>query len=157
MSESVPRRSVTKRIVFVLAGFLAFALVWLVAVRLAVMNIFQSIETQKAGGLSAVVPFSSYSVDSDKSTTWGRVWISRSASLQLHTDSFDQSVEKLHGVVATHQGYLEDLRTESRTGSGRTLFATVSVPSADFDAALADLKASGSGTDESRTPPETAA
>lgn len=143
MSESAPRRSVTKRIAFVLAGFLAFALVWVVAVRLAVMNIFKGIETQKATGLSAIVPFSSYSADSDKLTTWGSIWISRTASLQLHTDSFDQSVERLHGVVATHHGYLEDLRTESRSGSGRTLFARVSVPSADFDAALDDLKALG--------------
>ena len=75
--------------------------------------------------------------------TWGSIWVSTSASLQLHTDSFDRSVEKLHGVVATHHGYLEDLRTESRSGNGRTLSASISVPSADFEVTLADLKTLG--------------
>jgi hypothetical protein len=143
MPESSPRRWLTKRILVVSGGLLALALVWVVAVRLAVMNVFRSIETQKGTGLSAMVPFSGYSVDSDKLTTWGTVWISRSASLQMHTDSFDRSVEKLHGAVATHRGYLEDLRTESRSGNGRTLSATVSVPSADFEVTLADLKTLG--------------
>lgn len=143
MPESSPSRSLKKRILLVFGGLLGFTLVWVVAVRLAVMNIFRGIETQRATGLSAIVPFSSYSVDSDKSTPWGSIWISRSASLQMHTDSFDRSVEKLHGAVATHHGYLEDLRTESRSGNGRTLFATVSVPSVDFEATLADLKMLG--------------
>lgn len=143
MPESSPHRSVTKRIMFVFGGLVVFGLVWVVAVRLAVMNIFRGIETQKATGLSAMVPFSSYSSDADKSTTWGSMWISRSASLQMRTDSFDRSVEKLHGAVATHHGYLEDLRTESRSGNGRILSATVSVPSADFEATLVDLKTLG--------------
>jgi multidrug resistance efflux pump len=56
---------------------------------------------------------------------------------------FDQSVEGLHRMVAAHHGYLEDLRTESRFGSGRTLSANLSVRSADFDATLSDLKMLG--------------
>jgi hypothetical protein len=142
MPDPSPRRSVTKRIVIVLAGFLAFILVWVVAVRVAVMNIFRGIETQRASGLSAIASFPSYFAKSDL-TMWGSAWISKSASLQMHASNFDQSVEALHRIVATHHGYLEDLRTESRYGNGRVLSASVSVPSADFDAALTDLKMLG--------------
>lgn len=143
MPDPSPRRSVTKRILLVLAGLLAFTLVWVIAVRLAVENIYRGIETQRASGLSAIAgPFSNYSAASDL-TTWGSTWISKSASLQMHAMNFDQSVEALHRIVAAHQGYLEDLRTESRSGFGRGLSANVSVPSSDFDATLVDLKTLG--------------
>jgi len=137
-----PRRSLKRRIVLVVAGLLAFTLLWVVAVRLAVENIFRGIEAQKAAGLSAIEPFSSYSVDSD-STSWGNTWISKSASLHMHVISFDPSVEGLHHTVAAHHGYLEDLRTASRPRYGRTLSASVSVPSTDFDATVSDLKTLG--------------
>jgi hypothetical protein len=143
MSDPLLRRSLKKRIVLVVVGLLAFTLVWVVAVRLAVENIYRGIETQRASGLSAIAgPLTNYSlaVDSDK---WGSAWISKSASLQVHAMDFDQSVEGLHRMVAAHHGYLEDLRTESRFGSGRTLCANLSVRSADFDATLSDLKMLG--------------
>jgi len=143
MSDPSPRRSLTTRIVLALAGLLAFTLMWVVAVRLAVENIYRGIETQRASGLSAIAgPLTNYPLASD-SDKWGSTWISKTAALQMHAMNFDQSVEGLHRTVATHQGYLEDLRTESRFGSGRTLSANVSVPSADFDAALSDLKTLG--------------
>src|SRR5262249_49196238 len=143
MPDSSRRRSLTKRILLVVAGLLAFTLVWVVAVRLAVENIFRGIETQKATGLAAIGPFSTYSAASDLTTTWGSIWISKSAALQMHAINFDQFVEELHRIAAAHHGYLEDLRTESRFGSGRTLSASVSVPSSDFDGTLDDLKALG--------------
>ncbi len=49
----------------------------------------------------------------------------------------------LHQLVSVHQGYLEDLRTGSRSGFGRALCASVSVPSGDFEAALCDMKTLG--------------
>ncbi len=61
-------------------------------------------------------------------------------------DSFfgiDPFVAALHQLVSVQQGYLEDLRTESRSGFGRALSASVSVPSGDFDAALSDMKTLG--------------
>jgi hypothetical protein len=45
--------------------------------------------------------------------------------------------------VAGHHGYLEDLRTESRTGAGRALGATISVPTEEFDGTLLDLQKLG--------------
>ena len=70
-------------------------------------------------------------------------WIARSADLRARSSSFDRSLASLHQTVSVHHGYLEDLRTESRSGFGRALAATVSVPSSDFDATLADLKTLG--------------
>jgi hypothetical protein len=143
MPNPSPRRSLAKRIALVVAGLLAFTLVWVAAVRLAVENIYRGIETQKASGLSAIAgPFSSYSVDSD-STTWGSTWISKSASVHMHAINFDQSVQGLYRIVAAHHSYLEDLRTESRPGHGRALSANVSMPSTDFDTTLSDLKTLG--------------
>ena len=46
-------------------------------------------------------------------------------------------------MVTAHHGYLEDLRTESHSGHGRALAATVSVPSNEFEATLAELKTLG--------------
>jgi len=61
----------------------------------------------------------------------------------MRTSAFEASVHLLNRVVAAHHGYLEDLRTQSRSGSGRTLSASVSVPSSDFEPALSDLKTLG--------------
>ncbi len=70
-------------------------------------------------------------------------WIARSADLRARSSAFDHSLASLHQIVSAHHDYLEDLRTESRSGYGRALAATVSVPSNDFDATLADLKTLG--------------
>src|SRR5260370_30966012 len=73
----------------------------------------------------------------------GEPWIARSADLRARSSGFDRSLASLHEIVSTHHGYLEDLRTESRSGYGRALAATISVPSSDFDATLAHLKTLG--------------
>ena len=142
MSELSPRRSLSKRILLILGGLVAFTLVFFIAVRLAVTGIFMGIEANKAIGLSSVSPFTSYSSSHDL-ITWGSIWVSRSASLDMRTTSFDKSVEALHRFVASHHSYLEELRTEHRSGEGRALSAGVSVPATDFESALSDLKSLG--------------
>src|SRR5260370_41595249 len=149
ISESSPRRSLPRRILLILGAFIAFTLVFVIAVRLAVMGIFKGIEQNKATGLSAV----SWDAGSMLSTGGLGVaayqkgaaepWIARSADLRARSSAFDHSLALLHQIVSAHHGYLEDLRTESRSGYGRALAATVSVPSNDFDATLADLKTLG--------------
>ena len=118
------------------------------------MGMFRGIEQSKATGLSAI--------GWDRRSTWSNdgllsdfvpmpayqkgtatPWIARSADLRARTAAFDHSVAALHQAVSTHHGYLEDLRTESRSGFGRALSANISVPSADFEAALSDLKTLG--------------
>ena len=51
---------------------------------------------------------------------------------------------------------LEDLRTENRTGSGRALAATVSVPTEEFLNTLKDLKTLGRVEADSETGEDTA-
>jgi len=111
---------------------------------------FRGIAAEKATGLSAVASWDSGSMwsslshqpsgtDADKSTGW----IARSADLQIRSSAFENSLASLHRIVSAHHGYLEDLRTESRTGSGRALAAIVSVPTEEFENTRKDLKTLG--------------
>jgi hypothetical protein len=153
MSEISARRSWPKRIARVVAGLVAFLLLFVIAVRVTVTEMFKAIETSKATGLAAITPW-------DTDSTWSSTpmlqkslsvtptfpWessVARAADLRTRTSSFDHSVVELHRIVSAHQAYLEDLRTETRSGSGRALAATLSVPSKEFDAAISDLKTLG--------------
>jgi hypothetical protein len=142
MSQSSSRRFLPKQILLSLGGLIAFTLVFVIAVRLAVTGIFNGIEQSRATGLAEVSPFAHYSAAPDL-INWGSTWISRSAGLQVHTNRFDDSVAALHRIVSARRGYLEDLKTESRSGFGRNLSANISVPSTEFDGALSDLKTLG--------------
>jgi hypothetical protein len=149
MSESSPRRSFAKRLLITAAVLAAFILSSVFSARIAVESLFRGIASSKSSALSA------YSWDPGSMWSTGGVagpylqkgvadpWIARSADLHARSSDFDHSLASLHQIVSTHRGYLEDLRTESRSGLGRALAATVSVPSNDFDVTLADLKTLG--------------
>jgi hypothetical protein len=134
----------------IVGGGILFLLVFVFAIRITVMEMFRGIESQKATGLSAVAqwdPLSMWSMGGayslNRTNVVGESWIARSAELQVHSASFEHSVSALHGVVAGHHGYLEDLHTESRTGAGRALGGTISVPTEEFDGTLLDLQKLG--------------
>jgi hypothetical protein len=137
------RRSLPKRILLVIAGLVAFTLVFLIAVRLAVDGIYRGIAANKASGLSAISSFSVDNASVYQKTSLGSEWISKSAALDMRTNAFEDSVRSLNRVVAAHHGYLEDLHRQSHSGYGRTLSASISVPSSDYETALADLKTLG--------------
>jgi len=125
MSEIPSRRSLPKRVLLVLGGFAVFTIVFLIAIRLAVFGMYEGIAANKATGLAAL-PLYPYTrsvdfayQDADKSTE--AAWIALSADLRTRTSNFDPSVASLHQVVATQGGYLEDLRTQTRSGLGRSL------------------------------------
>jgi len=144
MSESSPRRSFAKRLLIAAAALAALTIATIIGSRLAVESLFKGMASSRSSGLSAI----SWDVGSMGSTAMlqkgvAEPWIARSADLRARSSSFDRSLASLHEIVSTHHGYLEDLRTESRSGHGRALAATVSVPSSDFDATLADLKTLG--------------
>jgi hypothetical protein len=153
MSEISAPRSWPKRIARVVAGLVAFLLLFVIAVRITVTEMFKAIETSKATGLAAITPW-------DTDSTWRSTpmlqkslnvtstfpWessVARTADLRTRSSSFDRSVAELHRIVSAHQAYLEDLRTETRSGSGRALAASLSVPSKEFDTAISDLKTLG--------------
>ena len=150
MAETTGRYSWKKRVSLIVGGGILFLLVFVFAIRITVMEMFRGIESQKATGLSAVAqwdPLSMWSLGGayslNRSNPVGESWIARSAELQVHSASFEHSVSALHGIAAGHHGYLEDLRTESRTGAGRALGATISVPTEEFDSTLLDLQKLG--------------
>jgi hypothetical protein len=150
VTETTGRYSWKKRVLLIVGGGILFLLVFVFAIRITMMEMFRGIESQKATGLSAVAqwdPLSMWSMGGayslSRSNAVGESWIARSAELQVHSASFEHSVSALHGIVAGHHGYLEDLRTESRTGAGRALGATISVPTEEFDGTLLDLQKLG--------------
>jgi hypothetical protein len=126
-------------------GLTAFLLLFVVSVRITVSEMFRGIESSRATGLSAMVPWDTTSMWSGGGAMLQKgaardSWVARNADLRMRCSSFEHSVAALHQVVSAHHGYLEDLRTESRSGLGRSLSAMLSVPSDDFDATLADLQ-----------------
>jgi hypothetical protein len=149
MSECSPRRCFLKRLFITVAALSAFILSSVFSARIAVESLFRGAASSKSSALS------SYSWDLGSMWSTGGIagpylqkgvadpWIARSANLLARSSAFDRSLASLHQIVSAHHGYLEDLRTESRSGSGRALAATVSVPSNDFDATLSDLKTLG--------------
>lgn len=140
--ETSSRRSLPKRLLLIGAGLFLFTLLFVIACRVAVQEMFRGIEQSRATGLSAVSwDVRSMWSGSGVAVDMARVnQISRNAVLRALTSSFDQAVAQMHRVVSTHSGYLEDLRTESRSRRGRSLSAALAMPSAEFDATLSDLK-----------------
>jgi hypothetical protein len=63
--------------------------------------------------------------------------------LRIRTDSFDNSENSLRQIVASHKGSFEEFKTETQTGQGRSLAATLTVPAPELDIALSDLKSIG--------------
>jgi hypothetical protein len=150
LAETTGRSSWKKRVLLIVGGAIVFLLVFVFAIRITVSEMFRGIEAQRATGLSAVAGWDLRSMWSSggayqlsRTDAAGESWIARSAEMQLHSASFERSVSELHGVVAWHHGYLEDLRTESRTGAGRGLAAMISVPTEEFDGTLSDLQKLG--------------
>jgi hypothetical protein len=153
----VPTRSSwPKRVCFSIVAFIGFTLLCVITVRITIMELYSGgIESSRASGLAAT----SWDTRSMWSSTpmlqkslpveFARVafpWeslIARTADLRSRSDSFDRSVAELHRIVSAHQAYLDDLRTETRSGSGRALAATLSVPTKEFDATISDLKTLG--------------
>jgi hypothetical protein len=150
LAGTTGRYSWKKRILLAICGAVAFLLLFVVAIRVTVSEMFRGIQTQRATGLSALAPPALFAplARSSGHLEKSRIdsvsaWIARSAELQVHSASFEHSVSALHGIVAGHHGYLEDLRTESRTGEGRALGTTISVPTKEFDSTLLDLQELG--------------
>jgi Domain of unknown function (DUF4349) len=149
------RSSWPKRILLTIAALISFLLLFVIALRITVSEMYRGggIESSRATGLSAVSSWDERSMwsgpqmlqkslDVTLATPWESS-IARTADLRTRTSSFDRSVAALQQIVSVHQGYLEDLRTETRSGSGRGLAATLSVPTKEFDPTISDLKTLG--------------
>jgi Domain of unknown function (DUF4349) len=145
MSDNTIRVSAKKRLLWMAAGCAAFLLLFVVAIRITVGELFRGIAANKATGLSALgwdtnSMWASMGRSVDKAFVSGEPWISRSADLRTHSSQYERSVDTLHQIVSRHRGYFEDLRTETRSGYGRALAAVLAVPSEEFDATVAELR-----------------
>ncbi len=76
--------------------------------------------------------------------------IERTAALTLATHDFDQLRARIDAILARRRGYLANLTLNTPQGAGRSLSATLRVPAADLDAALADLRQLGRVESESQ-------
>src|SRR5499427_7126575 len=77
--------------------------------------------------------------------------IIRTAQLSLITTEFDKARGSIQTILARHRGYLADLKTGGASGSGRTLSATLRVPSDQLDSTIAELKTLGRLDSESQS------
>jgi hypothetical protein len=158
MTATATRPSWPKRILLSIAGLFVLMLVFIVAVHIIVrqmydgggsesssrvpMSSFTSVPPWDERSMWSSPPMLQKSLDSARVAPWESP-IVRTADLRAHSSSFDRSVGALQQIVSSHQGYLEDLRTETRSGLGRALAATLSVPTKEFDATISDLKSLG--------------
>jgi hypothetical protein len=154
MSEISVRSSWRRRILLALLGIVGFVLLFVLAIRITVSEMFSGIASSRSSGLSAISNWDERSMWSgglggaapmlQKSPADRDSWIARDGDLRAHCSYFERSVSLLHQIANAHNGYFESLRTESRSGVGRSLSATLSLPAENFDAALAALQTLGS-------------
>jgi hypothetical protein len=146
MAETLVRRSLTKLILLVLGGLLVLTLLFVIACHIAVQRMFRGIESSRATGLSATWdPNTMWNGNSfsESARIGGGTWVSRTADLHMCTDAFDAGRTKITQIALSHHGFLVHLATESHSGRGRTLSATVSVPAAELDGTVLELKKLG--------------
>jgi anti-sigma factor RsiW len=76
--------------------------------------------------------------------------IARTASLSLVVKDFGGVEAAVKGVTMRHSGYIGELNTSTPPDSAKTLSATLRVPSAQLEPALAELKQLGRADQESQ-------
>jgi anti-sigma factor RsiW/uncharacterized small protein (DUF1192 family) len=76
--------------------------------------------------------------------------IIRTARLRVVTKEFDGTRPRIEAIVQQSQGYLDQLTIRGEAGSGRTLSATLRLPSDRIDAGLNDLRKLGKVQEESQ-------
>ncbi len=142
MIEPAKRRSVVKRVFLFVGGLIVFTLVFAIACRVAVTQLFHGIESSRRSPLWGT-PLDMSMISNGEYQAGSGQWISRNGDLRLHTDNFEPVRSRVSEIASAHHGFLEHLATDSRTGRGRILSATLSVPASEFDTTLGDLKKLG--------------
>src|SRR5271169_4383083 len=118
MLSTSSRTTWPKRLLLLVGGLVVFVLLFVVAVRITVSELFRGIASSKATGLSAIESWDTRSMWSSGGAYLEKgvagdanSWIARSADIRTRSSTFDRSVAALHRIVTAHRGYLEDLRT----------------------------------------------
>jgi hypothetical protein len=87
----------------------------------------------------------------------GGVMIARTAELILTTNEFDKARSALEDILKRHNGYVGQLNVNAPPSAGRTLDATLRIPAAQRDTAIAEIKKLGRVEAESQTGEEVTA
>jgi hypothetical protein len=82
-------------------------------------------------------------IDTSERTVPSAPMIARTADLTLRTKEFEKTRAGLEEILKRHGGYLGELKVSAPADSGRALTATLRIPAAQFDAAMAELKGLG--------------
>jgi len=82
-------------------------------------------------------------IDTSDRTVPSAPMIARTADLTLRTKEFEKTRASLEEILKRHGGYLGELKVSAPADSGRALTATLRIPAAQFDAAMAELKGLG--------------
>jgi anti-sigma factor RsiW len=80
--------------------------------------------------------------------------IARTASLNVSVKEFSAARAAVEKIVKAHQGYISTLNLTTEKGSPQSLEAKLAIPAAQFDAALADLRALGRVAQEQQSSEE---
>ena len=83
--------------------------------------------------------------------------IARTAQITLITLEFDRARAALDDILLRHQGYFGNVTLSAPDNAGRSLEATLRVPAAQLDAALAEVRKLGRVESESQTGEEVTA
>jgi hypothetical protein len=76
--------------------------------------------------------------------------IARVAGITLTTKEFDKTRASLEEILKRHGGYIGELKVSAPADAGRSLTATLRIPAAQLDTAMAELKKLGRVEDESQ-------
>lgn len=80
--------------------------------------------------------------------------IARTASLNVSVKEFNSARAAVEKIAKAHQGYISTLNLTTEKGSPQSLEAKLAIPAAQFDAALADLRALGRVAQEQQSSEE---
>ena len=134
------------------AATVVFFVLLFVSSRVATQAVWRGIESERATGLSAPMPYLTQSSSLLRSVD--DLQIVRAASLVLGTRDFESARARMETVVRRYKGYFDELQVGVRQGSGRALMANLRVPIEVFDSTLAQLKTLGDTEQESQTSAE---
>ena len=109
---------------------------------------FDSLQQEKEG--ARIVTNDTFSGELGGSTAPNGPMIVRTAGLSLTTKEFDKARAGMEEILKRHGGYMGQLNVSAPSESGRSLTATLRVPSDQLDATLAELKKLGRVEGESQ-------
>jgi hypothetical protein len=93
----------------------------------------------------------SYSVDGQLKADQTEPMIARTASLSLIVRDFGPVEASVKAIAQRHNGYIASLNSTSPQEAARTLTATLRIPSAQLESAIAELKQLGRAEQESQS------